>query len=233
MRALLPLILAAALGAPAAMAGSLGVSPVRVELAPGQRAASVTLRNDGAEPVMVQVEPRAWVGSAQLEALEPTRGLVAVPPMLTVEPGERRVVRVARRAAEPPAREESFRLLLTEVPLAGEGALGVRFALRLSIPVFVQPQAAAAEPAWRLERAGEDLVLRLANRGNAHLRIERLLLHDAGGAELVAVPGPAYVLAGREESWRLDGLARLHPRLALRGETSLGPIDLELPAQGG
>lgn len=64
-----------------ATAASLSVAPTRVELGPGDPAAVVTLRNNAAEPVMVQVQTFAWPRTMASDDLEPTRELLAVPPV--------------------------------------------------------------------------------------------------------------------------------------------------------
>ena len=43
-----------------ASAGTIGVSPVRVTLSDSQKIGSLTVRNDGAEPVTMQMEVLSW-----------------------------------------------------------------------------------------------------------------------------------------------------------------------------
>ncbi len=140
---------------PGAMAAALSVAPTRIDLAPDQRAAAVTLQNDGDEPVMVQVQTFAWTGSPATSDLTPTRDLVAMPPVATVAAGDKQLIRVAARGGDKPAAEQSYRLIITEVPPETKGPqAGVRFALRLSLPVFVTPAGAAPDPVWSVERGG-------------------------------------------------------------------------------
>lgn len=221
------------LGAVAALAATLGVAPTRIELAPGRPAAALTITNSGEAPLLLQVESFAWRSTVATADLEPTREIVAVPPILKLAPGERQVVRVARRGTATPEVEETFRILVTEVPQADPAAGGVRLALRMSLPVFVTPPGARAEPRWRVERGGAGPSLVVANLGRAHLHVRRLELL-APGRPLALDDGPAYVLAGREHRWSLAG-ARLEGARALsvRAETNLGDLDLVVPLQGG
>lgn len=129
------------LAAATAPATTLSVAPTRLELAPDRPAAAVTVTNDGKAPVLVQVETFAWRASPATADLEPTRELLAVPPLLRLAPGEKQLVRVARRSNTPLQVEETYRLLVSEVPEGGERG-GVRLALRLSLPVFVTPPGA-------------------------------------------------------------------------------------------
>ena len=157
--------------APAGVAaGSFGVTPTRVQLLPEQRAAVVTLQNNAAEPVTVQVQTFAWPRTAAVGDLEPTRELLALPAVFTLPPGAKQIIRVALRAAPAGSTEAAYRLLITEVPGKTAGkADGVRFALRLSLPVFVTPTGAVPEPAWSTSGAGKKAKLQLVNHGSAHL----------------------------------------------------------------
>lgn len=215
-------------------AATLSVSPTRLDLNPGQPGGTVTVQNTGSDRVMLQVETLAWSDSTDVADLRPTRALVAVPPISQVEPGERHVIRVARRGAGDAAREQSFRLLISEV--VDESKVqrgGVQFALRLSIPVFVTPADAVADPQWTLSRRGSGLALVLRNGGTAHVQVRRLEL-AGGGTRPVVIDGPTYVLAGKEHRWTLDqpelrGLGSL----SVKAQTNLGDLDLVLPASGG
>jgi fimbrial chaperone protein len=233
VRLLLATLAALVLAGTAALGATLGVSPTRIELGPGRPAAVVTLTNSGEEPLLLQVETFAWRSSPATADLEPTRELVAVPPLLRLAPGDRQIVRVARRGDTAPAVEESFRLLVTEVPSGEAAAGGVRLALRMSLPVFVTPPGARAEPRWTVERGAAGPTLVVANHGRAHLHVRRIELL-AAARPIGLGDGPVYVLAGREHRWSLAGTRLEGARaLSIRAETNLGDLDLVVPVQGG
>ena len=220
-------------GATGAAGATLGVSPTRLELAPGKAAAILTLTNSGEAPLLLQVETFAWRAGTATSELEPTRAILAVPAMLELAPGERAVVRVARRSSATPEVEETYRVLVSEVPRDEPGTGGVRLALRMSLPVFVTPPGARAEPRWSIERGAGGPSLVVVNTGRAHLHVRRLEL-SGPGRRIPLGDGPVYVLAGREHRWSLAG-ARLEGvrALSVRAETNLGELDLEIPARGG
>ena len=172
---------------------------------------------------MVQVQTFAWPDGPATADLVPTRDLIAVPPVFEIAGNGRQIIRVALRAPLPGPREHAFRLLITEVPRGGAATTGVRFALRLSLPVFVIPDGARPEPQWSLRGRGSgqlDLVLR--NVGDAHLQVRRITWRPEGRAgPATGIEAPAYVLAGREHSWPLPGGAVAGP-IELQAETSLG-----------
>ena len=234
MRALLPPLLLGVLllafDEAAVQAASLSVAPTRVELGQDARSATITLENQGDSTVTVQVQTFAWAHSTASEALETTRDLIAVPPVFSLEPDAKQIIRVALRARPDATREHAYRLLITEVPIAPpDSKAAVRFALRLSLPVFVAAPGALPEPAWSARRLDGKPILELANRGRAHLRVRRVALHARGSAEPVQViETPIYVLPGQAHGWPLDGAALAHAMLKLRAETDLGPLEAEL-----
>lgn len=220
-----------------ATAGSLGVSPTRIDLAPDQRAAVITLQNNAAEPVLVQVQTFAWPDRAETAALEPTRELVAVPAVAELAPGKKQLIRVAARGAGRPDAESAYRLVITEVPPdQADGRAGVRFALRFSLPVFLTPPGTAPVPVWSLEGPGARRLV-LHNRGSAHVQVRRLRLFAPGRAEPVQViEQPAhlsYVLPGRSQAWDMaSGPAGGGP-LAIKADTDIGELEATVAPAGG
>lgn len=212
--AMLPLPVAAA---------SLSVAPTRVDLAAGDTTAVVTLLNNAAEPVMVQVQTFAWQHSPASADLEPTRELLAVPPVFELAGNGRQIIRVAVRGAVAGGREHAYRLLITEVPRGGAAGTGVRFALRLSLPVFVTPEGAEPKAVWSVRAAPGTRELVLRNEGTAHLQVRRIVLRATGSEPAHKIEAPAYVLAGQEHGWPLASRAGATP-LQLEAETNVGPL---------
>ena len=216
-----------------AAAASLTVAPTRVELGAADPVAVVTLQNNAAEPVMVQVQTFAWPRGPDMLVLEPTRELIAVPPVFEVAGNGRQVIRVAQRGPITGEREQAYRLLITEVPQGPARATGIRFALRLSLPVFVTPDGAAPRAVWSLRDAGRGRELILRNEGSAHLQVRRIVLRPKDRAKpAVTIQMPAYVLAGHEHSWPLPLAAATAP-LDLVAETSIGTLPADLAAPHG
>jgi fimbrial chaperone protein len=171
--------------AASASAASLDVNPVRIDLAPAARSAELKLTNMSNEALSVQVDVREWSQDFDgAEQLADTRALLAVPPIVTIPPGERQVVRIGRLDAPTVDVEKSFRVLVTELAgaRATSGGPGLNMRLRLSIPVFVAPvgRSAAADIAVENVASTEDGTrVTLHNTGNAHAKIERIdVRHD-------------------------------------------------------
>jgi len=152
MGSLRPLLLAAAasiaavtLPIGAAVAGSFNVSPVRVELSAADRTQALTVRNEGGEPSVVQVQILAWSQDSGQDILQPTTDLLVSPPVFTVQPGQSQLVRIALRTTPDAARQLSYRAILQEVPGPSRaGGPSLQVALKISLPVFVEPPVETA-----------------------------------------------------------------------------------------
>ena len=209
------------------LATSLSVAPTRVDLATDARSGSVNLDNTGDQATTVQVQTFAWRHGNSIESLEPTRGLLAVPAVFNLPAGGRQVIRVASREEVPADVETAYRMVITEVPSTDpDTAAGIRFALRLSLPVFITPRNAYAAPAWELSTDGRSLGVR--NDGNAHLHVRGFVIRDQQSGRILAdVDSPSYVLAQEEHSWP-DLLAAGSGPVLIEAQTSLGALSIVL-----
>ncbi len=199
--------LACLLCAPA-LAASFSVSPIRVELTAARPTATLTLRNGSTEATVVQVEVVAWLQQDGQDVYAQTRDLIATPPVFTVPAGEMQVVRIGlRQSVEDKQSELSYRVYLQEVPGAPKnGQTGLQIALRVGVPVFVQPPVATRpELHWRIERTAQGMLRVTANNeGNAHIQITDFVIAPPGSANEIATQQvAAYLLSGQSKTWLL------------------------------
>ena len=153
-----------------ALAAPLQVSPVSVDLtAPGQTS-TVNLRNEGDRPVNVQVRVFSWTQVNGEDKLTPSRDVVASPPAATLQPGTTYTIRIARIAPPLKAGEETYRLLIDQLPEVNirRPSSAVDLAIRYSIPIFFAERAAGAELQWNVSRSGKTLIAEATNVGNRH-----------------------------------------------------------------
>jgi len=216
-----------------AQADGLAISPVRVDLVPGRKSEVVTLSNAGSARKTVQAEVVAWRQQDGADVYEPTSELLVSPPLFFLEPGARQVVRIGRPTGAPPAvgAERSYRVFFQEIPDAdgARPAIGLRFALRIGIPVFALPVGGAAERLeWTAHRQA-DGALRLvaANTGAAHAKISDLALSDPRGEALPA-EGFRYVLPGSRQEWLFRPPQPLPATIRVSARTEAGATELEL-----
>lgn len=190
-----------------ACAGSFQLEPLRLHFDRPGDIQSVRVRNTGAEPLVLQVEAFGWQQSDRGDDYQPTRTLLATPPMITIGPDEDQVIRVALREVPQDAGESAYRIYFHEVPQAPSATFrGLQMALRVGIPVFVGPPgvALAAHPIWRARRTTKGgVVLSVLNQGNAHFHIRELQVRDGADADLLQ-DGPVYVLPGQTHQWNIE-----------------------------
>ncbi len=185
-------------------AGSLQVEPILLDvIAPGA-ASTVTLRNEGTAPIEAQIRVFRWSIENGHDKLEPTDDVVASPPIVTLKPNGNYVARIVRVAKSPVAGEESYRLLVDQLPNLSQQKNGtINLLVRYSIPVFFGTAGKQSPKiAWSVAKSGNNVTLTANNSGERRLRISALNLHDASGKSLSFGPGLAgYALGRSTVSW--------------------------------
>lgn len=195
-------------------AATYTVNPTRVYLSASSASALMTLRNESAEPLRMQIKAQRWTQGAQGDMqLAPTDDLIVFPNLLTLAPGEQRRVRVATTVEAGPI-ERSYRLYVEELPASAsdraDGA-AVRFLTRMGIPVFVQPARPAATATVRgVGLKDRRVSFELANTGNTHFMPTAITVRGftATGTPVADWPVSGwYVLAGSARTFAV-GLDR-------------------------
>jgi fimbrial chaperone protein len=186
-----------------ASASGLQIAPTSLEMAAAGPAQALWLTNTGDHELRAQVRAYKWSQTAGKDALEPTQALVASPPMLTVAPGGRQLVRVIWTGQETATGERTWRLLVDELPLEAAKGTGVQYVLRYSVPVFVGVSGTPSLK-WSGTPSHDGLELTVSNSGTAHAQIRDMSLVQPGAAPLPIVPGLlGYVLPGATMHWTI------------------------------
>jgi fimbrial chaperone protein len=184
-----------------AWAGSFTVTPVRVFMTPRDRVIAMTIVNEGDERLVLQTDLYAWRQSptGQDELLE-TEELRVAPPVISLPPKGRQVVRLAVTKPPDNSQQLTYRLFVREIievnfqPKEGEVAFPI--ALTLSLPIFITPRGLERDVrcmAGGFE--GEKLKVKCENKGKSYAQIRRLALSQ-GGAEKGALEAAVYLLPG-------------------------------------
>ena len=189
-------------------AGSFQVTPIRLEFSGQQRTAALTVRNDSAEPLVVQIELMDWTQRDGQDVYSETGDLLATPPIVTVPAGRDQVFRVGLRRAPDPTRELSYRVFLREiVPPPAKDFTGLQVSLRVGVPVFVKPLAAAKPELRWLARVAPDgrLSVTANNTGNMHVQVVDFRVNVPGTEAAIAnTDQMSYVLADQTREWQLE-----------------------------
>jgi len=221
--------------ATAACAGAMQVSPVLID-AVGQQTATLHLRNTGDQPLTAQVRVLRWSQTAAGEdRLEPTEDVAASPPIASLGPRADYVVRLVRQRDTPPNGEESYRILVDELPNPQNHVNGVALVIRQSIPVFFATRdRTPPKVTWRIETTDGKAALVGVNAGDRRLRLSDIKLRDEHGGEVSFGAGlRGYVLGHSLVRWRSTregDVGRLRGRVFVDATTEGGAIHVAADA---
>lgn len=204
----------------AVRAASLQISPVTVDMPSDANAVGITLSNPGDQPLYGQVRVFRWGQNDTTDTLDASQDIVASPPLIEVAPHSDQLVRLVRQSQAAVSAEQSFRVLIDEIPRPGaEATNGVTIRLRYSVPIFIHPAGAIGKPnlSWQLLRGAQGWLLRVANTGDRHGQIGETKLVVAGKTLTLNKGLLGYVLAGHTQQWKVE----LDPNLALQSPLTI------------
>ncbi|VVE27990.1 fimbrial biogenesis chaperone [Pandoraea anhela] len=220
-------------------AATLQISPVNVEFAAKQNAIGLTMSNPGDTPVYGQVRVYTWTQEDGDDKLTPTDAIAASPPILRIDGGGSQIIRLVRVANTPPAVEQSYRLLVDELPEPGQPVQsGISIRMRYSIPVFVVPATVPPKPDLRftLKRVDGDWQLEAENRGGSRAQIGAARFVDAAGKTVPLTNGLlGYALAGQRRLFKVTWPAGKPPSapLAIDAAINTAPTRFVVDIDGG
>ena len=207
---LLLLALAIYVSAPhPAAAEGLKVSPIRIYFEEQQKTQTLTLHNEGDEPVTLQFEQMEWSQDAEgRDAYAPTQAIVLFPKIVTVGAHTDQLIRLGYQGPAPTDQERAYRLYLTELPVSTPGETTLKMAMRLGLPVFISP----AEGRPTLEIAGMGVSqavaqLQVKNTGRHHAYLETIHVvgRAASGSEVFTTDASGwYVLPGSQRTFPIE-----------------------------
>jgi fimbrial chaperone protein len=218
-------------------ASTFSISPTRLELSAARSTAILTVRNEGDDPVVVQVRPVAWSQVAERDQLADTREILVTPPIFTLQPKGEQVLRVALLRKPDVSRELDYRVVLDEVlPEKPVDATALRLALRITLPVFVTSQPPATpDLTWHHTWLPDDsLHIEAHNQGTAHIQVKDFdVLSDGHVDHPLHASDAHYLLPGSTMHWQLPAPAATtrSARLAIRGHSDAG--DFTVTSESG
>jgi fimbrial chaperone protein len=221
--------------ASSALAGSFQVSPVSATLTGRQPVSALTVRNTGSVPAVIQLEAMAWSQPGGKDQYVPATDILATPPIFSIPAGGSQVIRVGSR--QPPGSgERAYRLFLREVPPAPKpGFNGLQMTLQISLPLFIQPDAAMAPRLeWQATRMADGQVrIHVTNLGQVHARLSRIKLSAGPDANPLPISDKTiYVLSGTSHDWMVKAPIAAGTRLHFIGEADGGPVQADLVVVG-
>lgn len=224
---------------------TFNVSPLKIVLSGKSSSALLEITNQSADPLRLQLSVSSWNQSPTGEMiLKETEEVILFPPLLTVEPGEKRKIRLGAVTPRDPI-EKSYRIILEELPpMAGsssETGGQIRVLTRMTIPVFLEPTKLVSEGRIaELAIHDSTVSFEVRNTGTTHFSVQhiRLVGTDVANQPLLtrSIDG-WYILAGETRRYRLTlpiedcrGLRTV----SVEALTDASPLKahIDLPAEG-
>lgn len=218
MRTIFGFVFSAALGLTAAIlavpasAGQFSVTPVRIFMAPKDRAVAVTITNEGNEELVMQADVYVWKQERDGDdKLTLSEDVFLSPPIIKLAPKSRQVVRLAMLRPPKSGPQLTYRVIVREIPEAKKEIKGVELqvALAFSLPVFITPPGAKRELACAVERSAADMVMAVCeNTGTAYAQPREFTLTSAKSEKLAGRDTGGYILPGVKRTFaikRTDG----------------------------
>jgi P pilus assembly chaperone PapD len=218
-------MLMASVGVSSANAGTITLSPLRLDFSAKKTSDSVMVRNDGLVEITVETSAVSWNDENSQDKFAPTRDILLAPAIFKIAPGATQTVRFASRIT-PSEKEQAYRIFFSELPGSNTQTQEnqVNTTLNITIPVFVKPlskQKTAMQWTAQLaplnsqlsaqvkdqlssKKEDEKAVLRISgiNTGGMHERVTSLSLVGTPGNISLPVNEPTkYVLPDRERHW--------------------------------
>jgi fimbrial chaperone protein len=184
-------------------AQALAVLPVNILVQPGQKAATLTVTNQGNTETAIQIRSFAWNQPDGTDQLTTSDAVVVSPPLASIAAGATQVIRIILRES-PQSSEDTYRILVDQIPPKAEPGV-VHIVLRMSIPIFAQPVTRAVPHVqFHLESDAGELYVVGVNDGLHHEAIRNIELSTSDGRTLKADSSSSpYILAGVTRRWHI------------------------------
>ncbi|WP_416411678.1 molecular chaperone [Pantoea sp. App145] len=189
-------------------ANSLMIWPIDPAINPDDKASELWLENRGNATTLMQVRIFTWQQVNQREQYQTQQQVLASPPLVRIEPGQKQLVRLIKQVPPDAGKEMAYRVVLDEIPTPrtpGANQAGLTFQMRYSVPLFVYGSGLTADSAkpnlsWRVENSEGKRWLLLTNNGNGHARLSNVTI----GGRPIGNGLFGYVLANSSNRWLLN-----------------------------
>ncbi len=214
-----------------AVAASLQVAPLRLELNALHPIGAMSIGNNDAAEFAVQAEVLEWSQVDGMDVYKATQDVLVNPTIFRLPGNSRQIVRVGLRVPAD-ALERSYRIFVQQLPrdrplssdsAAQESSASLQTLLRIGVPIFIAPVVVTQKVQWHMKSSdsapsgGDRYVLVMDNQGTQHIQLTRIMVRDEQGHRIAQKSLSQYVLAGQSSIVSVD-LPPLAPDAALRIE---------------
>jgi fimbrial chaperone protein len=224
---------------PPVYADGILVMPTRIHLNNSARSSEITITNNNTSQQLIRVDARSWEQKNGRDVYAPTTDILVVPPVLSIAPGQEKVIRLGMRTVLSGMRERAFRIYVTQVASKIKGQAAIGLSVRLGVPVYVSAssESDASESTSSIVESAQlkgltQVNLTVDNQGNKHIVINALQLYsDATKTKSLAEQStPTAILSGTKRSFIITAHKALTlPTLVIEGTNANGPFSLTVP----
>ena len=221
------------------LAASLQVAPISVSFSPQEKAKEIWLTNTSERPIRAQTRVLIWSQVSGQDQVNPTRDLVASPSITEIKAGEQQLIRIIRIAPQNTAVEQTYRLLIDELPSSAQAdaQTGLQLLLQYSIPVFIQPTDSIAMRNGltllnqvNFQYQNQQLIVK--NNAKSHIRISELTYINPNGERIPLINGlVGYALAGQSMRWEIPESKKILPNGKFEARINSDGLAQMLPIQ--
>lgn len=188
-------------------AASLRISPTVVEFKDTQSSQSLSVYNQSAEPTRLQARIFQWKQENGKDVLVPSSDLVVSPPIMTLNQATSYNYRIVRLNKAPIQGQESYRLILDELPKPADPQKpneGLNLLLRLSLPIFITNPTSKIDLKWKFTQDLGQTYISIDNLGNRNAYLSDLKIVDSETKEEYTVAMSTlsgYILGGQKKDY--------------------------------
>lgn len=205
------LYLLAVLGVSSAIAGSVTLTPVRLEIAAGQQVTNFNIYNQDSSKAVYQITAFSWQQKNGKDIETPTNDVIITPPIVTIQGKAEQVVRVGLRYPANSSQEASYRVIVQEVPLSepslNSSQTGIHMLLKMSMPLFIKPAEETRQLNCEIKSVKPSSNLwsiRLVNNSNVHVIISDFQLANVSGSKITTQPNiSGVILSKQSKEWQV------------------------------
>ena len=206
-------------------ASSILIWPIDPVLEADQQASALWLENRGDTPANLQIRVFAWNQEGFDDKYQNQRDVVGSPPVATIQPGQKQLIRLTRAKTFPAGEEHAYRIIIDEIPMplppseagSNKAAAAVRLQMRYSVPLFAYGAGLWSKPdasrprdpsgaglpqlSGRAVKVDGKPYVEVVNRGAVHARLTEAALKLGAQSKPVVDGLLGYVLPGATMRW--------------------------------
>lgn len=194
-------------------ASTIEVSPTKIFISSNKKFTAINVKNLSQEKVFIQAELLNWSQKQNDNIYTPSNELIVNPLIFAVDANSEQIIRIGLKKNYSNIKEEqSFRLLLSELPDQFKIASGLKMLLRLNLPIFIEPsEKTNQELVWSKKIVNSDTVnLTISNPNNTHRMINKIELKDKLNKSLYDKQNAfIYLLPHQEYTWTIKNNKKL------------------------